>query len=224
MIDLPIGRVCPERAEAYGLNFELWEKSYNSALAVDLSEIRKAGAEWAKKLRRRREAKIISSSGTNLAFETKAIEPMVDDGIVSASDVRRGFLSTTLPPGKIVAVVSPNSVRGRICFSDPVFMMGRSVRGLQLTFEKGKLVDWRAEENGELLSELLKSTGASKNRMRWFSIGLNPAAKPCMLDNSIVENDVGIGLGPHPMLERSEIGSAPYFEGTIGLVTVELSD
>lgn len=54
--------------------------------------------------------------------------------------------------------------------------------------------------------------------MGWFSVGLNAAATPCMLDNSIVKDDVGIGLGPHPLLEPSNVQSKPYFDGTIGPV------
>jgi hypothetical protein len=33
-IDLPIGRVCQERAEAYNLNYELWQNSYNASLST----------------------------------------------------------------------------------------------------------------------------------------------------------------------------------------------
>jgi hypothetical protein len=43
-----------------------------------------------------------------------------------------------------------------------------------------------------------------------------------MLNNSIVKDDVGIGLGPHPMLESSKVGSESYFDGTIGLVNLEI--
>src|SRR5213592_3488849 len=38
-IDLPIGRLTPERAETYGLDYEKWYSSYHRALAVDLKEI-----------------------------------------------------------------------------------------------------------------------------------------------------------------------------------------
>lgn len=43
-----------------------------------------------------------------------------------------------------------------------------------------------------------------------------------MLDNSIVKNVVGIGLGPHPVLGSSKVGSKLYFDGTIGLVNLEI--
>src|SRR6266581_9730525 len=36
-VDLPIGRVTTERAEAYGLDYEKWYASYQAALRVDLA-------------------------------------------------------------------------------------------------------------------------------------------------------------------------------------------
>lgn len=222
-IDLPIGRVCPERAEAYELDYDRWKKSYNAALAIDLTEIQERGAEWTRKLRGRKKIRITSNAGTDLVVETKPIEPMVEDGIISKADVRRGFISCTLPAGKIVCAIMPNSAQGNVRFTDPVFMMGRSVRGLSLSFKAGRLANWDADQNKELLTSDLNKGGPSKNRIEWLSIGLNSFAEPCMLDNSIVKDDVGIGLGPHPVLERSKMTSAPYFEGTIGLSAIDVT-
>jgi leucyl aminopeptidase (aminopeptidase T) len=149
---------------------------------------------------------------------------MIEDGIISDSDRKRGFVSTSLPAGKIVCAVQPTSAEGNVRFTDPVFLMGRSVKGLRFSFEKGRLVDWGADEHAELLTSLLGQSKRSRDRIGWFSIGLNPAAEPCMLDNSIVKDDVGIGLGPHPVLQPSKVGSRVYFDGTIVLVNVEVLD
>lgn len=223
-VDLPIGRLCPERAEAYGLDYERWEKSYNAALAVDLQKIRKAGERWYRKLRVTKGIKITSDTGTGLRFKTRACQPMVEDGIISASDVRRGFLETSLPAGKIVSAVVPDSVEGVVHFADPVFLMGRSVKGLLINFEKGRLSHWEADEHSELLVHLLHDQKNRRNQMGWFTIGLNSAAEPCMLDNSIVLNGVGIGLGPHPLLEPLKARPDIQFYSTIGLADVELLD
>lgn len=220
-IDLPIGRVCPERAEAYGLEYEAWRRSYNAALATDLVQIQKAGTEWRRKLKDQKSLRIRSKAGTDLTLATKTRETMIEDGIIDASDVRRGFVSTSLPAGKIAWVVQPNSVEGRVRFTDPVFLMGRSVKGLRLTFTKGKLVEWTADENKELLTNLL-GDASHPSRLGWFSIGLNSQAETCMLDNSIVKDDVGLGLGPHPQLELSKIGNKQYFEATMGVGRVDV--
>ena len=59
--------------------------------------------------------------------------------------------------------------------------------------------------------------------MGWFAVGLNPVAKPCMLDNRIVKDDVTIGLGYHPQVEPSKKHTAAGFEATIGICNVEIS-
>jgi hypothetical protein len=217
-IDLPIGRVCPQRAQAYGLNCQSWRKSYDAALGMSLERIRNTGNVLRSKLKGRTRVRISSNAGTNLTFETKQLKPMIEDGIISVSDIRRGFISTTLPAGKIVCAVDPTSANGNVRFTDPIFLMGRSVKGLQLEFEKGRLVSWGAHENAGLLTSQLGHAKTSGDHVGWFSVGLNSAAAPCMLDNSIVKDDVGIGLGPHPLLEPSSARSKLYFDGTIGPV------
>jgi len=220
-VDLPIGRLCPERAEAYGLDYERWERSYNAALDVNLQEIQKAGEVLSRKLRGKRKVKITLDAGTSLRLETQGRQPMVEDGIISSSDIRRGFVETSLPAGKIVAGVLSGSVEGRIVFTDPVFLMGRTVKGLHMNFRRGRLVDWGADENAGLLTDVLQAKGA-RGQVGWFTIGLNSAAEPCMLDNSIVENDVGIGLGQHLLLERSGTKPSIQFYSTIGLADIEI--
>jgi hypothetical protein len=223
-IDLPIGRLCPERAEAYGLDYELWRTNYDAALASNLEEIQKAGEEWRLKLKGQTKVRITSDAGTDLTLRTKPLEPMIEDGIISERDRKRGFVSTSLPAGKIICAAQPTSARGEVHFTEPVFIMGRSVNGLRLRFDKGRLIHWEADEHAELLTSLLRRGKATGDQMGWFSVGLNSAAEPRMLDNSIVENDIGIGLGPHLLLEPSRIVSKSYFDGTIGLGSIEVLD
>jgi len=221
-VDLPIGRVCMERAEAYSLDYESWQRSYQAALNVDLDEIRQSGNAWYRMLKGKRHLKVTSEVGTDLRFMTNPGKLMVDDGIISSKDLDHGFNETSLPAGKIVSTVIGDSVQGEICFTDRVFLMGRSVKGVHLRFEEGRLVEWDAKENGELLNSILKKCMSERQQLGWFSIGLNPAAQPCMLDNSIVLNDFGIGFGPHPLLERSKVKSNVQFDATVGLVKVEI--
>src|SRR5438128_10373189 len=113
-IDLPIGRLTPERAETYGLDYEKWYSSYHRALAVDLKEIQRAGAALARSLRGRKNVRIDSAAGTDLRFETKAIAPIVGDGLISAEDIRRGLLGTALHAGRLEAAVAAGPVDGGV--------------------------------------------------------------------------------------------------------------
>ena len=221
-VDLPIGRVCPERAEAYGLDYSRWRESYEAALAADLGEIRKTGLEWAGKLKGRRRIRITSNAGTDLTLETKGTRPFVDDGIIDAQDLRAGHLETGLPAGKAVWAARPNSAEGEIHFAEPIPLAGRLVEGAKFSFRKGKLVDWEARENADLLKHPLRNQqNAGLNWLGWFAIGLNPSAQPCMLDNSIVNDELTIGLGYNPQLEDRKQTTAE-FEATVGKCKIDI--
>lgn len=221
-IDLPIGRVTPGRAEAYGIDYGRWRRSYEAALAVDLRTIQKAGASMGRSLTGCKAVRILSDGGTDFRFETRTIPPVVDDGIVSPADVRRGFVEASLPAGRVEVVIEPASAHGEVRCADPLFYAGRTIRGLWLRVEKGKIVDAGAEENAELLAHILPEPKRRRARLGWITVGLNPAGEPCMLDNSTVKDDVGIGLGPHPQLERAKADPSLFFHATVGPSRIEM--
>src|SRR5437899_10080183 len=140
-IDLPIGRLTPERAETYGLDYEKWHSSYHKALAVDLKEIQREGRALARALRGRKKARIGSAAGTDLPFETKGIAPKLSDGIISPEDIHRGFVRTALPAGRLEAPVRPQSVEGEIRGTDPIPFAGRAIVRPWFRIESGRIVE-----------------------------------------------------------------------------------
>ncbi|HYM40612.1 MAG TPA: aminopeptidase, partial [Thermoplasmata archaeon] len=222
-VDLPIGRVTAGRAEAYGLDFAKWQASYRAALGVELTTIRRRGAILARSLRGRKRVRLTSDAGTDLRFETKPLAPIVDDGIVDAADVYRGFVNTSLPAGRLEGALRPTSVEGEVHATDPMFYAGRTIARPWFAVESGRIVRWGAESHGDLLDRMLRQSKVERARLGWFTIGLNPVAEPCMLDNTIVADDVGLGLGPHPQLERKAADPSVFFYETVGRVQVSLA-
>ncbi len=221
-IDLPIGRLTPERAETYGLDYEKWYSSYHKALAVDLKEIQRAGAALARSLRGRKKVRIDWEAGADLRFETKAISPIVSDGIISAEDIRRGFVRTTLPAGRLEVAIRPESVEGEIHGTDPIAFAGRPIVRPWFRVRSGRIVESGAAEHEELLHRILRQSKSQGTRIGYVTIGLNEAAEPCMLDNSVVKDDIGVGLGPHPELERRIADATGSFDWTVGPVRLEI--
>src|SRR5438132_14107725 len=187
-IDLPIGRITPERAETYGLDYEKWYGSYHKALAVDLKAIQQAGAALARSVRGRKKIRIESDAGTDLRFETKAILPIVSDGIISADDIRRGFVRTALPAGRLEAAVRPESVEGEVHGTDFIPFGGRAILRPWFQIRSGRIVESGASKHQDLLHRVLRPSKSKSARIGYFTIGLNEAAEPCMLDNSIVKD------------------------------------
>ncbi len=217
-VDLPIGRVTPERADAYGLDYGKWYASYNAALAVDLKMIQRRGAALVRSLSGGKKVRVTSDGGTDLRFATKAISPAVEDGIIDARDIRRGFVNTALPAGRLEGAIDPRSLHGEVKSTDPMFFAGRTITQPWFIVKAGRIVDWGADQHAELLDGSLRQAKADRSRLGWFTIGLNAVAESVMLDNSIVENTLGLGLGPHPQLERKAADPSVFFYVTIGRV------
>jgi len=220
-VDLPIGRVTPERAAAYGLDYGKWYRSYHAALAVDMKNLRKRGLALARRLAVRRKIRVTSDAGTDLRFVAKRIPPAIDDGIISAADVRRGFVGVTLPAGKLEAAMVPDSANGEVHSTDPIFFAGRTIVRPWFVVKRGRIVAWGADSHENLFNEALRSSKVTRARLGWFTVGLNGTAEPCMLDNGIVRDDVGLGLGPHPQLERRAADPNVSFSMTVGPVRIE---
>ncbi|HEV8595977.1 MAG TPA: aminopeptidase [Thermoplasmata archaeon] len=221
-IDFPIGRVTPERAESYGLDYARWYRSYHAALAVDLAEIQRRGVALARKLAGKK-VRVTSPAGTDLRFTVKRIPPVVDDGIISPADAKRGFVEASLPAGSLAAAVRPESVEGVVRAQDPVFFAGRTIASPWYRIKKGRIAEWGAAQNADLLDRDLKMSGVAKARIGYVTVGLNPKADTGMLDNSIVENNVGIGLGAHPALERKAFDPNVFFVATMGRSHIEVT-
>jgi len=221
-VDLPIGRVTRERAETYGLDYARWHRSYHNALAVDLKDIQQAGTALTRSLKGRKRIRISSDAGTDLGFETKAIAPVLNDGIISAADIRRGFVGTALPAGRLEAAIRPESVEGEVRGTDPIFFAGRAVVRPWFRIRSGKIIESGAAEHEDLLHRLLRLSKSGSARIGYFTVGLNAVAEPCMLDNSIVKDDLGLGLGPHPQLERNAADPTVSFDWTVGPVRMEI--
>src|SRR3989454_987006 len=212
----------PERAETYGLDYEKWHSSYHKALAVDLKEIQREGRALARALRGRKKVRIDSAAGTDLRFETKDIATKLSDGIISPEDIHRGFVRTALPAGRLEAPVRPQSVEGEIRGTDPTPFAGRAIVRPRFRIESGRIVESGAAEQDQLLHRMLKQSKSESARIGYFTIRLNAAAAPRIVDNSIVKDDVGLGLGPHPELERGIVDPTVSFNWTVGPVRIEI--
>jgi len=76
-----------------------------------------------------------------------------------------------MPDGEVFTGPLENSAKGTIRFTYPGIYMGKEIEDISLTFERGKVIDAKAEKGQELLDELLKIEGA--NRIGEIAIGTN---------------------------------------------------
>jgi aminopeptidase len=77
-----------------------------------------------------------------------------------------------MPSGEIFTGPVENSVNGWMRFDYPSIVGGRAVKGIELTFENGCVVEAHAEENDELLQAQLNTDSGSRY-LGEFAIGTN---------------------------------------------------
>jgi len=88
---------------------------------------------------------------------------------------RLGVLSdgtSNVPGGEVFTAPVVDSVEGEIYFEIPAVTGGREVEGVWLKFKDGRVVDYSAEKNEDLLEERLKTDDGS-DRLGEFGIGTN---------------------------------------------------
>jgi aminopeptidase len=93
-----------------------------------------------------------------------------------------------MPDGEFFTGPVENSVAGEVAFSFPASYGGRTVSGVRLRFEDGKVVDASAEQGQEFLQEML-DTDPGARRLGELGIGTNygisTGTKEILLDEKI---------------------------------------
>jgi aminopeptidase len=79
---------------------------------------------------------------------------------------------SNLPDGEIFTAPVEDSVEGWVRFTYPAIYQGREVEGVELRFEKGRVVDAKAEKNQEYLEAMLNMDDGARV-LGEFAIGTN---------------------------------------------------
>jgi len=116
-----------------------------------------------------------------------------------------------MPDGEIFSGPVESSVEGWVRFSFPSVHKGNEVEGVELTFEQGQVVSWRASRNQTYLEQML-NTDAGARFLGEFGVGTNPAlqhlTRNILLDEKMggtVHLALGAGYPDTGSLNRSAI-------------------
>lgn len=221
-IEVLLGHVTPQRAKAYGFDYDRWLKNAEDAINVDYSKMTQLGNKIANQLQRGSKVRLTSKLGTDLKFEITKRPVHVQDGVVDEEDIRRGLVSTQLPSGKVEVPPIEESARGTIIFDIPRALKGRLIQELQFTFEKGRVKEFHAKKYADVFREVFESTLGEKDKIGQFAIGLNPRVE--LIGYPTDELALGtatIGIGANKGIGGRN-DSSLVFSGTITKPTIEV--
>ncbi len=193
---LPVGYITAERAQNYGFDLPSWRRNFDQALDADMVKVSELGKKLARKLENAEKVQVTHGKGTNLTFNISHRPVYVRDGIIDQDDISKGNYSEYLPSGTITVAPVETSTEGEVDFTQAQAFMGKMVKGLRLVFENGKLTSYDGKENIDTFGELYRGATGDKDRIGFFSIGLNPNAKTMgMAGDELVQGAVTIGIG-----------------------------
>ena len=139
------------------------------------------------------------SNGTHLTFGVDPGRAFVSDGAITPEKLKQGGAATAtwLPAGELILPASPGTAEGKVVV-DKIRWQGQEVRGLTLTYSKGRLTGMTAASNIDTLKARYEAAGGGKDQFGYIDIGLNPETKLPLGTGHIVWTALGavtVGLG-----------------------------
>jgi leucyl aminopeptidase (aminopeptidase T) len=189
-----LGYVSPERAQAYGFEYEPWRTMILAAGGVDFGAVSRRGKRLAALLSKEAEVSVTAPNGTDLTFRLEGRAARCDDGIVDAQDLKEGEFMTGVPPGSSYVAPDVTSAEGTFVADRPTPYLGMMCRGLRYEFRDGK-VSWSAAEGGESLRATYDKATGAKDRLGAIGVGINPLAGYGFLQDDLVAGAVEISIG-----------------------------
>ncbi len=208
---LPVGYITAERAENYGFELASWRRNFDQAVDADMMKVSELGKKLAQKLEKADKVEITHDKGTKLTFNIRDRPVFIRDGIIDEDDISKGNYTENLPSGAVVVAPVESSAEGEVVFDQAQAFMGKMVRGLRLIFQNGKLASFDGKDNVDAFAQLYHGATGDKDRIAFFSIGLNPNAKHMGIQgDELVQGAVTIGIGSNKDLGGKNDTSIGY--------------
>lgn len=168
----------PGAAKAYGIPVKRFRQIFFSSVRRSFSrELCGYCGFYRKVLTGGDEVRIAADDGTDLRFRIKGRPVLVDDGVISSEDIARGDVGLNIPAGEVFVAPLETSAEGKISFENVAIPGFGKLRGLELTFMRGKVVGFQAESGLNNFTKFLKANTGEKDRIAELGIGTNPGAE-----------------------------------------------
>jgi len=151
---------CISHAQEADLSLTEWENFVYSSCLQDWKKLGRRMDKIASYFRKAKEV-YLKGENVDLKFQIRGRQLEVDKG------------EENMPGGEIFMAPVRESLQGWIKFDYPRIVSGKRLAGVKLTFDKGKVIDFDAEEGKDLLKALLE-TDKNSSYVGELGIGCNP--------------------------------------------------
>lgn len=168
----------PPLARRLGIPLDQLASTFWRAAGVPAQTLRAKSEVLGARLANAKQVSVTHPNGTNLTFGVTAGRSFISsEGALTADKVRQGgaAVSTWLPAGEFIIPAATGTAEGKVVI-DKVLWDGEEVRGLTLTYSKGRLTSMTAASGLQRLQARYDAAAGAKDLFAYIDIGLNPEA------------------------------------------------
>jgi prepilin-type processing-associated H-X9-DG protein len=216
-----LGYATEPQAEAWGISAATWRNQLvRGIVEPDAKELARAAGRTAQKIAKGKMLRVTAANGTDISLKLRGRRPVVDDGIVSPEDVRRGDPMTVSPAGSVLVALDERGAEGVAIANRPSFTHYARLEGAQWEAHAGRLANYWYTDGQAAFEDRYAKAPKGKEVVSVFSIGLNPSLPPGVPNVEDQERGaVTIGLGGNAAYGGTN--RVPFFAWTvIGEATV----
>jgi leucyl aminopeptidase (aminopeptidase T) len=161
--------------EAMGVDYEDFLRAFMNAVKVDYRKLRKTGLNIASELDGKDRIHVYDPNGTDLVFSIKGRHVGVESGTLEDCFSTGRECEVEVPAGEVYVAPVESSANGMLVV-DQVRDYG--IKELRLSFENGKIIDFKAEKGSDTFKKILEKAKGDKDRIAELGIGINYGMKP----------------------------------------------
>lgn len=168
-----VGYPTEKQSQAIGVSYVRFHDIFWRSMDIDYEQVGLLGSKVADHLTAGQVVRLKSPGGTDLQLNITGRQSFIEDGIISADDIKQGQPFINFPCGEVSIAPLEDSVEG-IARCDFTFYNGQKINGIEMEFRQGILTNLKAEENESLLRQILLEGADDRNRVGELGIGFNP--------------------------------------------------
>lgn len=175
-----IGRSSARSAAQWGVDLRGWREALQRGALASPQEMHRLGTRLSGPLRRGKVVRVTHPNGTDVRFRLDGFPVQLDDALVDAADVRTGNNMASIPGGVVGVAVDHTTAKGTAVGNHTVYPNSGPADGISWTFGRGRLTDYRYKRGQAEFAKAYRAAPKSgRDRLGYFSIGLNPVLSGC---------------------------------------------
>lgn len=209
-----LGRTSELAAKRWQLDLDRWRDELLRATLVPPESMHRLGMRIGARLRRGKVVTVRHPNGTDLRFRLGGYPVQLDDALVDDGDLKVGNNMASIPGGVVGVAIDHLSAHGEVRSNHRTYPDSGPVDGTRWRFDGGHLVEQSYASGGRpILQDYAASPKKGRDRLGYFSIGLNPklTKSPQMEDQEL--GAVLLSLGGN--MFRGGKNSSPFVVWTV---------